>query len=75
MIGWALDPCTASSETARCDEATGQPRFGELANVRRDAERSDPLERPLMVASVEHILEDRRLLDRLGRGPRMVRPV
>src|SRR5512138_2424482 len=75
MRGWALDLGTTNSGIARWDEASGQPQLVELPDVCRDPERDDPLEAPRMVPSAIQLLEQPRLLDRIGSWPPVARRV
>ncbi len=66
MRGWAIDLGTTTTGVAAWDDAADLPVLVELAAVCRRPEAADPLEAPRLVPSAVHLLDRRRLRDRLG---------
>jgi molecular chaperone DnaK (HSP70) len=66
MQTWALDLGTTNSGVARWDPESDQALLVELPEVCRLAEGEDPLEAPRMVPTAVHLIDEPRLIDRIG---------
>jgi molecular chaperone DnaK (HSP70) len=66
MDAWALDLGTTNSGVARWDPEGDQALLVELPEVCRLAEGDDPLEAPRMVPTAVHLIDEPRLIDRVG---------
>ena len=73
MEGWALDLGTTNSGVARWNHDTQEPQLIELPEVCRLPEGDDPLAAPRMVPSAVHLLDQPRMLDRVGAWPAVAR--
>jgi molecular chaperone DnaK (HSP70) len=73
LTGWALDLGTTNTGLARWDDARGQPQLVDLPSICRKPEGQEALEAPRLVPSAVHLIENPRLLDRLGAWPPVAR--
>lgn len=67
--GWAIDLGTTNTGVARWDDAVGEPTLVELASICRQPAAVDPMQAPRMVPSAVQLVENPRLIDRLGAWP------
>ena len=73
MTGWALDLGTTNTGLARWDDARGQPQLVDLPAICRKPDGREALEAPRLVPSALDLVEDPKLLDRLGAWPPVAR--
>jgi len=69
MKGWAIDLGTTNTSVASWDDAAGQPRVIELANVCRRAQAQDPMDSGRLIPSCVDFNQRPGFLDRLGAWP------
>lgn len=63
---WALDLGTTHTRIAWWHPEHDEPRLLELPEICRESDGDDPLEAPRLVPSAVHVLENRRIVDRIG---------